>query len=290
MAMIKFLACAALLSGDRGSLAFAPSASRTISSRHAGGALYSTSASSDEESLSTADDGGRRTFLSSSAIALMATSGLIAQPSPADAAFSLPFGLGSSGGGSTSSADYKAVASDIASLIKKDPNKGPTLVRLAWHSSGTYDKMSKDGGSGGGTIRFKEELAHGGNAGLGSTAVVWMEDIKKKYGDSISYADLYTLAGVVAIKELGGPTIPWSSGRVDALDPSAVTPDGRLPNADVGPAGTDPDDAAHLRTIFGRMGFNDQEVCVSILSLPFYLLLSHAHTVDTLSPSFRLSR
>ena len=40
----------------------------------------------------------------------------------------------------------------------------------AWHSSGTYDKMSKDGGSGGGTIRFKEELAHGGNAGLGSTA------------------------------------------------------------------------------------------------------------------------
>ena len=55
--------------------------------------------------------------------------------------------------------------------------------------------MSKDGGSGGGTIRFKEELAHGGNAGLGDTAVVWMEDVKKKYGDSLSYADLYTLGG-----------------------------------------------------------------------------------------------
>ena len=55
--------------------------------------------------------------------------------------------------------------------------------------------MSKDGGSGGGTIRFKEELAHGGNAGLASTAVVWMEDVKKKYGDSLSYADLYTLGG-----------------------------------------------------------------------------------------------
>ncbi len=66
---------------------------------------------------------------------------------------------------------------------------------------------------------------------------------------------------VVAVKELGGPTIKWSSGRVDALDPSDVTPDGRLPNADVGPAGSDPDDAAHLRTIFNRMGFNDQEVC-----------------------------
>jgi len=120
--------------------------------------------------------------------------------------------------------------------------------------------MSKDGGSGQGTIRFKEELAHGGNAGLGSTAVVWLEKIKKKYGDALSYADLYTLGGVVAIKELGGPTIGWSSGRVDALDASAVTPDGRLPNADSGEAGSDPSDAAHLRTIFNRMGFNDQEI------------------------------
>lgn len=51
-----------------------------------------------------------------------------------------------------------------------------------------------------------------------------------------------------------------SSGRVDALDPSAVTPDGRLPGADSGPPGADPSDAAHLRTIFNRMGFNDQEI------------------------------
>ena len=51
-----------------------------------------------------------------------------------------------------------------------------------------------------------------------------------------------------------------SSGRVDALDPSAVTPDGRLPNADSGPPGADPSDAAHLRTIFNRMGFNDSEI------------------------------
>jgi len=39
------------------------------------------------------------------------------------------------------------------------------------------------------------ELAHGGNAGLDKTAVVWMEDVKKKYGDALSYADLYTLGG-----------------------------------------------------------------------------------------------
>jgi len=69
---------------------------------------------------------------------------------------------------------YKDVAADIAALVKANPDYGPTMVRLAWHSSGTYDKISKTGGSGGGTIRFKEELAHGGNAGLGETAVKWL--------------------------------------------------------------------------------------------------------------------
>jgi len=222
-------------------------------------ALFSAGAAAFAPSLSTRvtsvldahgqdDDGGRRAFLASSVITTLVGTGF----TPAAHAWRL---LPLSGG-----VDYKAVAGDISSIIKEDPNKGPTLVRLAWHSSGTYDKMSKDGGSGGGTIRFKEELAHGGNAGLGETAVPWMEDVKTKYGDSLSYADLYTLAGVVAIKELGGPTVPWSSGRVDALDPSAVTPDGRLPGADSGPPGADPSDAAHLRTIFNRMGFNDQEI------------------------------
>ena len=92
--------------------------------------------------------------------------------------------------------DYKAVADDIAAMIKEVPDRGPTLVRLAWHSSGTYDKMMNDGGSGGGTIRFKEELAHGGNAGLADTAVKWMDPIHAKYADQgLSYADLYTLGG-----------------------------------------------------------------------------------------------
>lgn len=67
---------------------------------------------------------------------------------------------------------------------------------------------------------------------------------------------------MTAIKEMGGPTISWSSGRVDELDPSAVTPDGRLPNAETGAPGADKDDAAHLRDIFYRMGFNDQEIVV----------------------------
>lgn len=151
-----------------GAVAFAPSLStRETSSLHA------------LNGQDLIDDGGRRAFLSSSVITALAGVGF----APEAHAF------GKKG------VDYKAVAGDISSIIKEDPNKGPTLVRLAWHSSGTYDKMSKDGGSGGGTIRFKEELAHGGNAGLGETAVPWMEDVKKKYGDSLSYADLYTLAG-----------------------------------------------------------------------------------------------
>ena len=60
---------------------------------------------------------------------------------------------------------------------------------------------------------------------------------------------------------MGGPTIPWSSGRSDQ-PVEAVTPDGRLPNADVGEPLADPSDAAHLRTIFNRMGFNDQEIVI----------------------------
>jgi catalase (peroxidase I) len=70
------------------------------------------------------------------------------------------------------------------------------FVRLAWHSSGTYDKATNTGGSGAGTIRFKEELAHGGNAGLAETAVKWLEPIYAKYAnDGLSHADLYTLSG-----------------------------------------------------------------------------------------------
>lgn len=157
------------------------------------------------------------------------------------------------------SVDYNKVRGAIGDLIKSDPDKGPTLVRLAWHSSGTYDKMSKTGGSGGGTIRFTEELVHGGNAGLSSTAVPWMEPIKKKF-PAISYADLYTLAGVVALESAGSPKIGWRAGRKDEMSPSAVTPDGRLPNADVGPKGAESSDAQHLRDIFYRMGFDDREI------------------------------
>jgi len=143
------------------------------------------------------------------------------------------------------------------------------LVRLAWHSSGTYDRMSKTGGSQKGTIRFKEELAHGANAGL-EKAVQRLEPVKAKHKD-LSYADLYTLAGVVAVNSLGGPKVPWRGGRVDSMDPGDVTPDGRLPEPD---KGSQQATAAHLREGFGRMGFDDRDIVV----------LSGAHTLGYCRP------
>ena len=152
---------------------------------------------------------------------------------------------------------FARLREDLKQMMSEDPNAGPTLVRLAWHSSGTYDKMSKTGGSQGGTIRFKEELSHGGNAGL-DKMVAKLEPIKER-NSAISYADLYTYAGKVAIEEMGGPKLDFKYGRVDEITPDKVTPDGRLPDADKGDhAG--PNTIKGLRDVFYRMGFDDQEI------------------------------
>lgn len=169
--------------------------------------------------------------------------------------------------------DYAGVRRDIKEMIEAKLDKGPTLVRLAWHSSGTYDQMTKTGGSQKGTIRFREELEHGANAGL-DTAISWLEPIYKKFNKNadLSYADLFTLSGVVAVEALGGPKIGWRAGRVDSFDVEDVTEDGRLPDADKGsPAKT----AAGIRQVFGRMGFSDQEIVV----------LSGAHALGRCHPT-----
>ena len=171
-----------------------------------------------------------------------------------------------------SSIDYKAVAADIAALIHRVPYRGPPLIRLAWHASGTFAPAASSchkGGSQGGTLRFDEELHHEANAGLKQSAVKILEPIEEKCGQHLSHADLHTLAGVVAMHALGGPSIDWSYGRIDAPDSSFVPTEGRLPSPDSGRSGADQADANHLRAIFGRMGFNDQDIVV----------LSGAHAV-----------
>ena len=150
--------------------------------------------------------------------------------------------------------DVNSVQKDIADLMEKDNALGPTWVRLAWHASGTYRKADNTGGSNGGTIRFQPELGHGANAGLDS-AIASLEGIKEKYPE-LSYADLFVLAGVTAIAEMGGPAVPFNLGRDDASE-KECTEDGRLPDADKGCPGQT---ASHIRTVFYRMGFNDQEI------------------------------
>lgn len=123
------------------------------------------------------------------------------------------------------------------------------FLRLAWHCSGGYNKEDGTGGSNGATMRFAPEADHGANAGL-KVARDTLEAVKEKF-PWVSYSDIWTLAGVVAIQEMGGPVIPWRPGRVDRTA-EYCTPDGRLPDGDKG--------SDHLRSIFYRMGFNDQEI------------------------------
>jgi cytochrome c peroxidase len=148
--------------------------------------------------------------------------------------------------------DYQKVYNQIAKHLDadyEDGSYGPVFVRLAWHSSGTYDKETGTGGSNYATMRFAPESLHGANNGLG-IARGEMEKIKAEF-PWISYGDLWTLGGVAAIQEMQGPKIPWRAGRIDGFEKD-VTPDGRLPD------GAKAQD--HLRDIFYRMGFNDRDI------------------------------
>lgn len=148
--------------------------------------------------------------------------------------------------------------SDVKYAIKKllhqpdydDGSAGPVLVRLAWHAAGTYDAASNTGGSNGAGMRYESEGGDPANAGL-QHARAFLEPVKKQF-PWITYADLWTLAAIVAIREMDGPPIPWKGGRTDFTDDSKVPPRGRLPDGAQG--------ADHIRYIFYRMGFNDQEI------------------------------
>ncbi|KAH7433151.1 hypothetical protein KP509_07G056600 [Ceratopteris richardii] len=121
----------------------------------------------------------------------------------------------------------------------------PIMLRLAWHDAGTYDAKTKTGGPNG-SIRIEKEYNHSANAGL--KIAIEFCGIKSKY-PNLTYADLYQLAGVVAVEVTGGPTIEFVPGRKDS---SAVPAEGRLPDAHKG--------AAHLRDIFYRMGLSDKDI------------------------------
>ncbi|CAN7015949.1 unnamed protein product [Brassica rapa subsp. trilocularis] len=148
---------------------------------------------------------------------------------------------------------------DLRSIISSK-NCAPIMLRLAWHDAGTYDAQSKTGGPNG-SIRNEEEYTHGANTGL-KIALELCEGVKAKH-PKITYADLYQLAGVVAVEVTGGPEISFQPGRKD----SNVCPrEGRLPDAKK--------DFQHLRDVFYRMGLSDKDI----------VALSGGHTLGRAHP------
>jgi len=156
------------------------------------------------------------------------------------------------GGGYKREKELRAAITDILENYEYDDGSiGPVLVRLAWHTSGTYCYKTKTGGSTGATMRFAPEKTDDANAGL-DHARAFLEPIKEQFPD-VSYSDLWVFAGLVALEEMQGPHIRMRWGRKDEEEGcDTIPPNGRLPDASQG--------AQHVRDIFYRMGFNDQEI------------------------------
>ncbi|QHA08644.1 catalase/peroxidase HPI [Streptomyces broussonetiae] len=198
------------------------------------------------------------------------------------------------------SLDLAAVKRDIAEVLTTSQdwwpadfgNYGPLMIRMAWHSAGTYRISDGRGGAGGGQQRFAPLNSWPDNVSLDKARrLLW--PVKKKYGKSISWADLLVLTGNVALETMGFKTFGFAGGRVDEwepdedvywgpetvwLDDQRYTGDRELetPLAAVqmgliyvnpeGPNGNpDPIAAARdIRETFRRMAMNDEETVALI--------------------------
>ncbi len=122
--------------------------------------------------------------------------------------------------------DHKALKADLAALMTDSQGWWPAdyghygglMIRMAWHSAGTYRTADGRGGAGSGNHRFAPLNSWPDNGNLDKARrLLW--PIKKKYGNKISWADLMILAGNVAYETMGLKTFGFSYGREDIWAP-----------------------------------------------------------------------
>jgi len=189
-------------------------------------------------------------------------------------------------------ADIETVLTDSQDWWPADwGHYGPLMIRMAWHSAGTYRVHDGRGGAGGGQQRFDPLNSWPDNANLDKARrLLW--PIKQKYGRSLSWADLMILAGNVSLESMGFKTFGFAGGREDDWEPEIVNwgPETEMLGRDrfdekgelqgslaamqmgliyvnpEGPGGN-PDpiaSAKQIRASFGRMAMDDAETVALI--------------------------